>query len=213
MKKVICFVLIGCSFLGFSQIREKGTIEITPIVGFSQANYLSNQYLGEPINSVHLGAYGDYFLNNRWSIRSGLLYQKMGSGGTIFNSDYKEKLDYLTIPVNINWHFGSTRKWYLNFGTSVGILTSAKADAYQSSYDPTDYGFNMPQDLKDYVKPLQLSFSFGIGYKIQVNDKFSIMLDHYESVSLIEVNKREDGGDNDIVNVFGSFNVGAVFKL
>jgi hypothetical protein len=213
MKKVVCIGLILCGFLGFSQIREKGVIELTPIVGFSQANYLSNQYLGLPINNVHLGAYGDYYFNNRWSIRSGLLYQKMGSGGTIFNAEYKEKLDYLTIPLNINWHFGSTRKWYLNFGPSIGLLTSAKSTASDASFDPTDIGFNNPQDLKDYIKPFQLSFSFGIGYKIQINEKFSIMLDHNESVSLIKVNKNDDNGDNDIVNVFGSFNIGAVFKL
>lgn len=114
--------------------------------------------------------------------------------------NYKENLNYVTIPVNANWHFGSTRKWNLNFGTSLGVLTSAKTNVP-----------NSPSDIKDLVKPLQISLSMGIGYKIQISEKLSILLDHQESIGLMEVNK--NGGDKDIVNTFSSFNVGLVFKL
>lgn len=134
----------------------------------------------------------DYFFNDRWSLRSGLLYQTMGT--QFFG--YEEKLNYLTLPINANWHFGSTRKWNLNFGPSIGFLMSAEN--------------NQGQDLKDLVNSTQFGLSYGIGYKIEVNEKFSILVDFQGMTGLSEIDKE---GVFNIKNAASSFNVGGVFKL
>ncbi len=52
--------------------------------------------------------------------------QKGWDDGTItdvngtFITDYN--LNYLTVPVMANWHFGRTKNWYLNFGAYTAIL-------------------------------------------------------------------------------------------
>lgn len=194
MKKII---LLAVSLLGFNaanaQLRDKGAIELIPQIGYSSANYYGPEINNnDPISKATFGLGGDYFFNNRWSLRSGLHYQTMG---TQFYG-YEENLNYLTIPVNANWHFGSTRKWNLNFGPSIGFLLSA---------DNSE-----GVDIKDAVNPTQLGLSYGIGYKIEVSPKFSILLDFQGMSGLTEIDK---DGMFSIKNAYSSFNVGGVFKL
>ena len=196
MKKIIFTFIALCAF-GFTnaQSRENGAIELVPQIGFSSANYYGDG-IGSgnsALASVTFGVGTDYFFNNRWSLHSGLLFQTMGT--EITNLNLKEKLDYVTIPVNASWHFGSTRKWNLNFGPSVSFLTSAKIGDI---------------DVKDVVNSTQIGLSVGIGYKIEVSEKVSILIDYQSLSGLNNVSK-----DSNLTfkNTFGSFNVGGVFKL
>lgn len=194
MKKVLLFAIAILAFsFANAQVREKGTIELLPQIGYSSANYYGEENLNNSsLSSVTFGVGADYFFNNRWSLRSGLHYQTMGSEIT---SSYEEKLNYLTIPVNANWHFGSTRKWNLNFGPSFGFLMSAKGGG---------------EDIKDLANTFQFGLAYGIGYKIQVNEKFSILIDFQGMSGLSEVPKESD---YTLKNAYSAFNVGGVFKL
>lgn len=197
MKKILLTVVIALTAtIAQSQTREKGTFELTPQIGYSSANYNGTGVSkdNKPLNGVGLGVTGDFFLNNRWSLRSGILYQTMGSKSG--SSDYKETLKYITIPLNANWHFGSTRKWNLNFGPSVGFLTSAKA--------------SNGVDGKEFTNSTQFGFNYGIGYKIEVSKKISILIDYQDMIGLSDITK---SSYNDIKNVYSSFNAGCVFKL
>lgn len=192
MKKILLTATILFSMYGFSQTREKGTIELTPLIGYGSSNYYSSEDINNSaISSINFGANGDYYFNNRWSLRSALLYQKMGSKAVGF----KDELNYLTIPVNANWHFGSTRKWNLNFGPSAGFLMSAETNGI---------------DIKDEANSFQLGFNIGIGYKIEVNENFGILIDYQGMSGLTEVAK---DAPVSFKNSYGAFNIGAVLKL
>lgn len=191
------FLLSVTAILVFSfvnaQSREKGAIELIPQIGYSSANYYGEENLNNSsISSVAFGVGADYFFNDRWSLRSGLHFQTMGSKLT---SSYEEKLNYLMIPANANWHFGSTRKWNLNFGPSFGFLMSAKGDG---------------EDIKDLANTFQFGLAYGIGYKIEVNEKISILIDFQGMTGLSDVPK---DSDFTIKNAYSAFNVGGVFKL
>lgn len=194
MKKIILtFAVVLTATFANAQSREKGTIELIPQIGYSSSNYYGKDVGSgnDPLTALSFGVDGDYFFNNRWSIRSGLLFQTMGTQVM----DVKEKLNYVTIPVNANWHFGSTRKWNLNFGPSVSFLTSAKFDGI---------------DVKSEVNSTQISFNVGIGYKIEVSPKISILIDYQGLSGLSDISK--DSATN-VKNNYGSFDVGVVFKL
>lgn len=193
MKKLF-FTAVTLFIVGFStaQVREKGTFELTPQIGYSNSNYYGkNVNNNNPVNGLAVGVGVDYFFNSRWSIRSGLHNQIMGSQGNSF----VDKLDYLTLPLNANWHFGSTRKWNLNFGPCVGVLLSA-----------TENG----RDIKDLAYGSQLSLNVGIGYKIEVSNKFSILFDYQSYPGLSDITKSPY---SDLRNSYGVFNLGAVCKL
>ncbi|HRG17576.1 MAG TPA: porin family protein [Flavobacterium lutivivi] len=192
MKKIICLGLLFSSFLMNSQSREKGAIEIVPLIGYSSSNYYGESNLdNSTLSSVNFGVEGDYYFNDRWSLRSGLLFQTMG---TKF-SGYKEELKYITIPVNANWHFGSTRKWNLNFGLNAGFLTSADANG---------------TDIKDLANSFQLGIAYGIGYKLEVSPKFSLLFDMQGMTGMTEVAK---DSDYTLKNAYSTINIGGVFKL
>jgi len=195
MKKIILSVIaLGAFTFANAQMREKGSIELAPQIGYGSANFYGEDNLdSSSLSSVTFGVGADYFFNDRWSIHSGLFSQTNGAED---NAGVKLKLNYLTIPVNANWHFGSTRKWYLNFGPSLGFLTSAKAD-----------NVNVKEDIKSF----QLNLGVGIGYKIEVSEKFSILIDYQGTSALTEVFKESEGFN--IKNSFGAFNVGGVIKL
>ncbi|MDN3677918.1 outer membrane beta-barrel protein [Flavobacterium paronense] len=194
MKKIIFTIaVVLTATIANAQLREKGTTELIPQIGYSSSNYVGNQVGSgnSPITDLSFGVAGDYFFNNRWSLRSGLLFQTMGTEISVGT----EKLKYITFPVNANWHFGSTRKWNLNFGPSIGFLTSA-----------TDNG----TDVKELFNTTQLGLNYGIGYKIEVSKQISILIDYQGMSGLSKIAK--DSSIN-VKNAYGSFDLGCVFKL
>jgi len=196
MKKLL-LSLVALAAFGFAnaQTKEKGAIEITPKIGASSFAELDGKDYTNYNSGVELGATVDYYFNNRWSLRSGLIFDKMGGEYNYNNVILEDKINYVSIPVNVNWHFGSTRKWNLNFGLSPSLLTSANTNG---------------TDIKDGLESFQLGFSYGIGYKIEVTPKFGILIDMqlYDGLTNIYADKNYK-----FTNSGGGFNVGAVLEL
>lgn len=194
MKKqfLLLLGLILTSFFLNAQEREAGTIELTPNIGYSNS-YLNGDETDDldPRGGIQFGLIGDYYISDRWSVRSGLSYFSMGA--SVPGSELK--LDYLNIPINANWHFGSTRKWNLNFGVTPGFLLSADLDG---------------EDVKDFYKSFQLGISYGIGYKIEISESFSVLVD---LEGLFGITNILDNSDLNRLNSGGSINVGGVFTL
>tara|TARA_B110000091_G_scaffold116575_1_gene125733 strand:+ start:2047 stop:2649 length:603 start_codon:yes stop_codon:yes gene_type:complete len=200
MKKLVCIAAMALFGFGSlsAQERSKGEIEITPFIGYQQSFFNGDNIdLYEPKSSFTFGVNGDYFFNDRWSLRSGLGYDTMGSAIKGSNNDVE--LDYLSIPINANWHFGSTRKWNLNFGISTSFLLSA------NQVGNTD-------DIKDEVNSFQLGISYGIGYKLAVLDNFSILFDWQGLVGVTNF-INNPGSDLTQLNARGYFSIGGVFVL
>ncbi len=195
MKKILLSItsILFATTFSFSQERDKGDIELIPNIGYSVAMVFGEDAPDlEPISSIQFGVLGDYYLNDRWSLRSGISYFTMGS-----STPYTElELNYLTIPLNANWHFGSERHWNLNFGVSPQFLLKATAD-------------NM--DVKEFYKDFQIAFSYGIGYKIEVSETFGILIDLQGLIGI--TNNLEDSTGIRRNNAGGSINVGGVIVL
>ncbi len=155
-------------------------------------------------DALQFGVIGDYYFNDRWSIRSGLSYFSMGASVSgselqpVLGSELRLdlQLGYLNIPINANWHFGSMRKWNLNFGVTPGFLLKGDING---------------QDVKDFYKSFQLAISYGIGYKIEVSDSFSILIDGQGLFGVTNILK--DSDDFTIKNTGNSINVGGIFSF
>ena len=63
----------------------------------------------------------------------------------------------------------------------------------------------------EVIKPFQLGFTYGIGYKIEITKKFGILLDYQGFVGLTNI-INVTGGPN-ITNVGDCYSVGGVFQL
>lgn len=201
MKKNLLSLIALVTF-GFTnaQIKEKGTVEITPKIGASRFFENAENDATNYNSGVELGATIDYYFNNRWSLRSGLIADKMGGRANDAGTIYEDKLNYLSIPINANWHFGSTRKWNLNFGVSQSFSTSAS------------YTVNgIETEIKSSeIESFQLGLTYGIGYKIEITKKFGILIDAQffnGLTNIIKVNTTR------ILNNGYSFNIGGVIQL
>lgn len=200
MKKILLSLLAVISF-GFAnaQFKDKGTVEITPKIGYSNFSEYNEDGNNSSNSGAEFGATADYYFNNRWSLRSGLIFDKMGGKYDYIGGVWEDKFNYLSIPLNANWHFGSTRKWNLNFGFSPSFLLNAEIDAAGNTMEITS------NDIKSF----QLGLTFGIGYKIEVTEKFGILLDYQAFSGLTNINN----ASGNIRNSGGSFNVGGVIEL
>lgn len=187
-----CIMLLLAS-VGFSQERGQGTLEIIPNIGATGSNiYGEDVEDSDNRYGFQGGVLVDYYLNSRWSLRSGLSYFNMGA-----QDDFIElKLDYINIPLNANWHFGATRKWNLNFGFTPGFLLKADAEGI---------------DVSEMFKNFQLGLSYGIGYKLEISDNFSLLIDYQGVVGLTNIVDESDVSST--MNTGSSINLGAVFVL
>ncbi|OUS15774.1 hypothetical protein A9Q93_06400 [Nonlabens dokdonensis] len=175
-----------------AQEREKGVFEIAPYVGFNSSNFNGDEVEGlDNRTGVAFGVHADYYFNDRWSLRSGINYLPMGADGI----DGELELNYIAIPLNANWHFGSTRKWNLNFGFSPSFLTNAEFEGIE---------------VTDGIESFQISLSYGIGYKLFINENFSLLFEAQNDLGItdfLEVNEVSR------TNYGGSFNIGGVFNF
>lgn len=195
MKKQI-ILLVGLLFMSVvlkAQERDQGTIEIIPSIGYAVSFLNGDEIDGlGSRDAVQFGITGDYYFSDRWSLRLGLSYFPMGAA----IPRYELQLDYLNIPINANWHFGSHKNWNLNFGVAPGFLVkgSLNGENVKASYDA-----------------FQLAISYGLGYKIALSDNFSILL-HSQGVFGV-TNSIEDSDDFTRLNAGSSFNIGGVFTF
>jgi hypothetical protein len=200
MKKILLFIAMVTFGFSNAQIKEKGAFEITPKIGTSSFSELNEQESTNYNAGAEIGVTLDYYFNDRWSLRSGLIANKMGGKYTVGTDRYEEKFNYLSIPANINWHFGSTRKWNLNFGLSPSFLTNAAVVINGRS-------FELP---KTALESFQMGLTYGIGYKIGITEKFGILIDAQFFNGLTNINNVTD---ERIVNGGYSLNIGGVIQL
>ncbi|WP_420580909.1 porin family protein [Reichenbachiella sp.] len=194
MKKglfLLCAILAFNSH-SYSQVHDSGDLEIIPNIGYT-SSYLNGENVSssDRRGTVRGGIIGDYYFNDRWSIRTGLSYMSLGA-----KDSFEElKINYINIPINANWHFGKTRRWNLNFGLTPGFLIGANLDS---------------QDVKESFESMQLGITYGIGYKIGVSENFSFLIDWQGLVGITKILKTDDPS---WYNAAGSFNLGGVISF
>lgn len=192
MKKIIYLIVFYYSSINlYSQIRKNNEIELTPKIGISTFKYYASGNPSGSLHSTNFGITGDYYLNEIWSLRTGLLYQKMG--GKTFTDNFE--VEYINFPINANLHFGSTRKWNVNFGITAGFRAnnSEKQNILGAQITNTQAGFNL-----------------GIGYKIELTKNIGILLDYQFFSGWTNIDQDEIYV---LTNKGGNLNIGAVIKL
>ena len=199
MKKLLLITIMAVlPLLTVQSQSDKGDFTLAPQIGVNFSTYYSDADYNSR-TAFAAGIVGEYYLSDRWSLRSGLLYNPMGTEDVLNNVD---KLNYLTIPLNANWHFGKTRNWFLNFGPAVSFLLNAEAEFADGS----------TLDIKDAVASTDIGLVVGIGYKFDITENFQLYIDYQGYGGFIDL----DDANNipfSITNSRSSFNIGGVFSM
>jgi len=209
MKKLL--VCVALAFIGLSQLQaqDKGTIEFGVGTGLNFASVSDiDGNNADTRTAFNFAVSGEYYFSDRWGIKARLMYDSKGwAEGFIQTFDVNQgtmvtitdfRLNYLTIPVMANWHFGSTRKWYLNFGAYAGFLLNAEA-------------VETGDDVSDGITGTDFGIAFGIGYKFQVADKVKLFVEFDAQSGLTDIFENNTG--DSVLNARSSINIGALFNL
>jgi len=201
MKKLLFGTLIVV--LGFTQLNaqnDSGDFTLAPQIGLNLSNYTSNESLSNKIRTAfNAGVIAEYYLSDRWSLRSGLLYDSKGTKVTESGDDYIDKLNYIALPIHANWHFGSNRNWFLNFGPTIGLLASAKADTPSGEID-----------IKGELdSTFDVGLGVGIGHKFSISDDTQLFIEYQGYNGFISI----INADFNLLNATSAFNIGAIFQL
>lgn len=206
MKNLFFATILALGFIPASSAQDKGDVEFGVNIGYNSSTVQVSKSFFQPDSGqgLNVGFSADYYFSDRWSIKGKLIYDQKGWDNGSFedvNENYYAtdfNLNYLTVPVMANWHFGSKRNWYLNFGPYVGFLMSAEETA-------------RGVDIKETFNSTDFGLALGIGVKIPVSDKLKISIE-YEG----------QGGGSDIFkenknyrvsNSRSSLNVGLNFMM
>lgn len=205
MRKIFFFTVMAVVVQGYSQ--TKGTIEMGVNIGYNMSSVSSAHESSDSGGGLNVGTSMEYYFSDRWGIKTKLIYDQKGWNNGVYIdggfdpvvdgyiTDYN--LNYLTVPVLANWHFGRKRNWYLHFGPYVGFLMSATE---------TEGG----NDVKEAFNTTDFGLALGIGVKVPINDKMRIFFEYDGQGGFAELFKESSEA---ITNSRGSFNVGLNFIL
>lgn len=206
MKKNLLITALSLIGIFSANAQNKGDFELGLGVGLNVSNVstIDNQDNASSLISFNAGVSGEYYFSDRWGVKAKLIYDRKGwSDGFItdenmieFTTDFK--LDYVTLPVMANWHFGKNRNWYLNFGPYVGFLVKA---------EDSELGI----DFKDGFKSNDFGLAYGIGYKFEINESIKLYVEYDGQAGLTDIFEENEGST--IRNGRSSFNVGLLYSL
>ncbi|MDB5155616.1 MAG: PorT family protein [Mucilaginibacter sp.] len=221
MKKLFTtlLIIICIGKLTYAQQKTRSNFEFGISGGYNFSYTVSNagfyNYYGDYYGSYsssfkggyNVGLSGEYYFNELWSLKAKVIYDQKGWGdGSLINDDGTEidyvdyRLNYVTVPVMANMHFGRTGNWYLNFGPYIGFLTSAKANVA---------GENL--DLKPLFHSVDGGLAVGLGIKIPVSNYSNIFFEYDSQTGLTNVAKPGASDTGSLQLLRGSLNVGLSF--
>ena len=204
MKKSVLAAVLALGLSSAIMAQKKGDVEFGVNIGYNMSRAANSETTLDAGNGFNLGGSLDYYFSETWSIKGKLIYDQKGwnndyiedSNGYVYPTDVN--LNYLTIPVMANWHFGNKRNWYLNFGPYFGFLL----DANETQFDT---------DIKEYFNTNDFGLALGIGVKIPVSKKLKIFIEYDGQGGISDIIK--NNYYSDVTNSRSSLNFGLNFLL
>ncbi|WP_412476386.1 porin family protein [Flavobacterium sp. TBRC 19031] len=204
MKRILLVTVFALGLTTVVFAQKKGAVEFGINVGFNNSTVSNSDVSADTAYGFNIGGSMDYYFSDRWSIKGKLIYDQKGwdngfiedSNGFDYVTDFN--INYLTVPVMANWHFGRKRNWFLEFGPYMGFLLNAE-----------DVRFGT--DVTDSFNSTDFGLSLGIGVKIPVSDKLKLFFEYEGQGGMSDIFKVNEFSR--VTNSRSSFNVGLNFLL
>lgn len=159
MKSTFLALFIFSYLLIFGQTTTTTNRKTTPFVqfgvkaGVNYADVKSELYPNHDNRlDFHAGILGHIHMSPHIALQPEIVYSRQGFEQMISsNLDFKMKLDYINIPILFQY---MNRGFRIETGPQVGFLVNAKGELSNGDVD----------DFKDYIKPIDFSWDFGLSY-------------------------------------------------
>jgi len=198
--------LLLCGLILFVfQVRaqNRGDVELGIGGGVNVAGITGDYFTSDSRTAFNVDAFGDFYFSDRWSLKAKIQYDQKGykTGSLTINDEViikqeTYKLNYVTVPVMANWHFGKKRNWYMNFGPYIGMLVNAKASNV---------------DVKDRFNTVDVGLDYGIGVKIPIFSHCKLFLGYDVQYGFTDIVKNNPGSSANNLRV--TFHTGVAFSI
>lgn len=203
MKKIMILAVAMLATVAV-KAQEKGNFEFGFGPGLNMSSISDSNYDSETSYSFNIAGSAEYYFSSSWGIKAKVIYDRKGWDRDYIVDQYGDAIptdfnvNYLTVPVMANWHFGRTDNWYLNFGPYVGFLLSAE--------DTT-----LGTDVSDAFNSTDAGLALGIGVKIPLTDTLRLFIEYEGQGGMSDIFKENE--DTRITNSKSAFNIGVNFML
>lgn len=198
MKKVFLLFLTVFSTTVFAQ--GKGDVEFGLNIGGNLSNITQADYTYSYAIGFNAGISMEYYFSNSWGIKGKLIYDQLGwDDDLIYDVETDRyvstnfRLNYLTIPVMADYHFGNKKEFYFNAGPYVGILL----DAHETRYD---------SDMKEFFNTTDFGLMLGVGYTTLLSEKVKFFAGFDARGGIIDIIKYNENPV--VLNSCMNFNIG-----
>ena len=197
MKKftTLCLSLL-LSATTFAQ-TEPGTFSLQPKVGINVSNIISSDGDNGAKAGLVFGAEANYQLNKLLSFSLGTIYSQQGTKQSLNGTDVTMKLDYINVPILINFHV--VKGLALKVGVQPGFLINDKAIVERNG---VTFGIekliqNTPQYSNVKLQNFDFSIPIGVSYEFS-----NVMLDARYCPGLVKILSDAPSSDRHIVFQF-----------
>ena len=185
MMKRLIFVMLSL-VLQSVQAQKNGDLQLGFSAGLnissvSNPDIETNQNVDSK-KGLNAGVSAEYFILNHWSLKGKLIYDQKGLQGNYFrkpidqasgyvfreyNSDFE--MNYLTVPISLQWHFVEKVDFGIGVGGYAGLLLESNDTEHQffgnrRQFSKTDFGAIGSLTIK---YPLTNNFKIGFEYEFQ----------------------------------------------
>jgi hypothetical protein len=175
MIKIFTALIIVLGVYSVTFAQTKNNVEFGANIGYN-ISYINETGYGDlqspAVGGFNFGISADFPVSDKWSIKAKLIYDQKGwdngyiaenvvtPGGQSIEvyKDLNFNLNYITIPVTADWHFGRHKNWYFNFGPYAGFLLSATANGSSTLNN---------SEVKDFFNANDFGLALGIGVRFR----------------------------------------------
>ncbi|WP_162055987.1 porin family protein [Pontibacter pamirensis] len=209
------YLLTVAAALGFTFAAEAQTVSVGPRLGatFSTMNYSGEdaEDYNEAVKSVagmQIGGVANIMINELFSIQPELLYVQKGLKMEEDGATYKQKLNYLEVPVLAKVSFGAEQlQGFVTAGPSVGYWLSGKERMeYDGEKESDDYEFGD----EDNRTELGANFGVGVAYKVGAG---AVNFDVRYGFGLSSLYETSEGDDSKVKNRVLGVSLAYLFSL
>ncbi|MDH0658400.1 porin family protein [Empedobacter sp. GD03865] len=165
------------------------------------------------------GVYGHFPITDQFAVQPEVNFTRMGGkykdevmevGNTTVKSKNKTTLDYIQVPVMLQFYPAGSR-FNIEAGPQFGYNVYASNKTQVSTYvNNTVYNTEEKTDIKDNVKDFDFGVNFGLGYN--VTDNINVGARYYMGLTKIGDNKNNNNVEvGDVKNHSFSIGVGYSF--
>jgi hypothetical protein len=108
----------------------------------------------------------------------------------------QERLEYLTIPLNLKYYIDNQKEFYINGGPFVGFFLGNNSVIYPD---------NTSNAGKNPYKILDFGANLGVGKRFPINDKYSLNIELRHNCGLVNIQNIDVLAENTVKT--NSFNL------